>query len=94
MRKLFSFLSVISTLLGIIMIISLSQNEKLSGVLSFGTNGMTFFIILNLYNFLGILFALFAERNKYRTLLFIFSIFMILISLSITFVGLYGFQEP
>lgn len=95
MRKFFSCLSVISTSIGFIMFISLFQNdEKLLNALSFGTNGKTFFIILNLYNFIGFLFALFAERNKYRILLFIFSILMILTSLFLTFVGFYGFQEP
>ncbi|AYV70889.1 hypothetical protein M1D49_14315 [Bacillus sp. PK3-056] len=95
MRKFFSILSVISTLLGLLLFISLLQNdEKLLTALSFGTKGYPFIILLNLYNIIGFLFAIFAERNKYRILLFLFSISMILTSLFVTFVALYGFREP
>ncbi|MEK4671016.1 hypothetical protein [Niallia sp. FSL R7-0271] len=94
MRIFFSILSIISTLLGFLMIVSFSQDGEIAETLSFGTKGMSFMYILNLYNFLGVLFAFPAERNKYRFILFTFSTIMLLISLSLTFVGLYGFQEP
>ncbi|GGF22360.1 hypothetical protein GCM10010954_21490 [Halobacillus andaensis] len=94
MRRIFSIVSVISTLLGLSMIISISNSGNLYETLTFETKGTAFIVFFNLYNFLGFLFACLAERNKYRILLFICSIAMLLVSLILTFVGVYGFQEP
>ncbi|CDO04784.1 ABC transporter permease protein [Oceanobacillus picturae] len=94
MRKTFSVLSLISTLLGFTIIVSLTQDGKLFETLTFGTKGAWSIVMLNLYNFLGLLFACVAEKNKYRVILFIISISMLLVSLVATFVAVYGFQQP
>ncbi|RCW63919.1 hypothetical protein [Saliterribacillus persicus] len=94
MRKLFSVLSLTFTLLGLSTIIFLLQGGSLFEILTFGTKGTSFIVFLNLYNLLGLLFAFPAERNKYSVLLFTFSIIMLLNSLILTFVAVYGFQEP
>ncbi len=94
MRKLFSVLSLTFTLLGLSTIIFLSQGGILFEILTFGTKGTSFIVFLNLYNLLGLLFAFPAEKNKYRVLLFTFSIIMLINSLILTFVAVYGFQQP
>ncbi|MCP3029466.1 hypothetical protein [Halobacillus sp. A5] len=99
MRRIFSVLSAICTLLGLSIIISISYMGNHNGstlyeTLTFGTKGTSFIVLFNLYNFLGFLFACLAERNKYRVLLFICSIALLVVSLILTFVGVYGFKEP
>ncbi|MBP3950206.1 hypothetical protein [Bacillus suaedae] len=91
MRKIFSFLSLLSTLLGLSIIISMSQGGNLLDTLTFGANAI---FIFNLYPLLGLLFALPAEKNRYREILIICSIIILAVSLIFTFVGLFGFQEP
>ncbi|GAF66623.1 hypothetical protein BTS2_3524 [Bacillus sp. TS-2] len=67
---------------------------ELLNVLSFGTSGSFFFLVLIIYSLLGTITAFLAKKNNYRILLFIFSITLLIYSLIITYVGMFGFCEP
>lgn len=94
MKKVFQVLSVVSILLGFTLVYSISTGWGAHDLLTFGTTGAVSLIFLNLYNFLGLVFAFFGEKNKYRGILITCSVMLLVYTLIFTFIGIYGFQEP
>lgn len=94
MRSILSTLSLIFSILGFSNIISLANKGEMIAALTFGTSGAAFILLFNLYGALALFCAIFGKRDRYRILLLAGSVVLIGANLTLSFVGMYGFQQP
>ncbi|AJD89606.1 hypothetical protein JMA_02890 [Jeotgalibacillus malaysiensis] len=94
MRGILSTLSLILSILGLSNIISLANSGVIVEMLTFNTAGAAFILLFNLYSALALICAIFGKRDRYRILLLAGSVILIAANLTLTLVGIYGFQQP
>ncbi|WP_404406950.1 hypothetical protein [Jeotgalibacillus malaysiensis] len=94
MRSILSILSFIFSLLGLSNIISLANRGVITEMLTFDTAGGSFIFLFNLYGVLAFVCAVLAKKDRYRILLLAGSVILIAATLTLSFVGMYGFQQP
>ncbi|TFD99460.1 hypothetical protein [Jeotgalibacillus salarius] len=94
MRRFFSVLALIFILLGFGNTVSLANGGILIEALTFEAKGAAFLILYNLYGGLALLFSIMGNKNIYRMLLLAGSTLLIAVNLALSFVAVYGFQQP
>lgn len=94
MIKFRPFLSFLFTLIGTAHLISIVNNLDFSHIFSFGISGPATFFFLIFYSFLGVLFAYLSKENTYKVFLLCLSGILLILSILITLIGAFAFQNP
>ncbi|GAF66588.1 ABC transporter permease protein [Bacillus sp. TS-2] len=94
MKNLLSIISICFLIVSSTFLISLINDQIIYPYLAFGITGGLGFLLLILYSAIGLLCAIFSKKNSLKILLIIFGVLLLLLSVIITLIGAFAFQNP